>query len=111
MRPKVDLADVVVAQHRGVSGVGGVVSSTVVDGAAGGEGQARLQPVLLDEPPGAVLQPLAGSQRQNKDTDQLLPPWMYRKNCPLGSAMKPLSQCPQLPQLHLTRCQSWSCRV
>lgn len=68
VRPKVDLADVVVAQHRGVSGVGGVVSSTVVDGAAGGEGQARLQPVLLDEPPGAVLQPLAGSHRQRTKT-------------------------------------------
>lgn len=42
MRPKVDFADVVVAQHRGVSCVGGVVGSTVVDGAAGGEGQTCL---------------------------------------------------------------------
>lgn len=45
---KVNLADVVVAQHSGVSRVGGVVSSTVVDGAAGGKGQAGLEPVLFD---------------------------------------------------------------
>lgn len=56
MSSKVNLADVVVAQHRGVSRVGGVVGSAVVDGAAGGKGQAGLEPVLFDEPPGAVLQ-------------------------------------------------------
>lgn len=65
VRPKVDLADVVVAQHRGISCVGGVVSSTVVDGTACGEGQSRPQAVLLDEPPGTVLQPLAGSHKEN----------------------------------------------
>ena len=58
-RAEVDLADVVVAQHGGVPGVGGVVGGAVVDGAAGGEGQAGLQPVLLDQPAGAVLQTLA----------------------------------------------------
>lgn len=48
MRSEVNLADVVVAQYSGVSCVRGVVSSTVVDGAARGEGQARLQPVFFD---------------------------------------------------------------
>lgn len=53
---EVNLADVVIAQHSGVSGVWRVVGSTVVDGAASGKGQAGLEPVLFDEPPGAVLQ-------------------------------------------------------
>lgn len=53
---EVDLADVVVAQHSGVSCVWRVVGSTVVDGAASGKGQAGLEPILFDEPPGAVLQ-------------------------------------------------------
>lgn len=71
VRPKVNLADVVVAQHSGVSCIGGVVSSTVVDGAAGGESQACLQPVFFDEPPGAVLQPLtAGSRKQRTEEQQ-----------------------------------------
>lgn len=60
MRAEVDLADVVVLQHGGVSGVGSVVSGAVVEGAAGGEGQAGVQSVLLDQLPGAFLQPLAG---------------------------------------------------
>lgn len=69
MRPKVNFADVVVAQHSGVSGVGGVVGSTVVDGAAGWEGQAGFQSVFFDELPGAVLQPLTGrSRKQHKGT-------------------------------------------
>ena len=63
MRSKVNFADVVVAQHGGVSRVGGVVGSAVVDGAAGGEGQACLQPVLSDELPGAVLEPLAARDK------------------------------------------------
>lgn len=63
---KVNLADVVVAQHRGVSCVWRVVGSTVVDGAAGGKGQAGLEPVLLDEPPGAVLQLLTAEKRQER---------------------------------------------
>lgn len=72
MRPEIDFADVVVAQHGGVSGVGGVVSGAVVDGAAGGEGQAGPQPVLLDEPAGAVLQPLAvRSREEHTATDRL----------------------------------------
>lgn len=55
---EVDLADVVVLQHGGVSGVRGVVSRTVVQRAAGGEGQACIQTILLDQLPGTVLQPL-----------------------------------------------------
>lgn len=69
MCSKVNFADIVVAQHRGVSCVWGVVGSTVVDGAAGGEGQACLQPVFFDEPPGAVLQLLtARNRKQHKGT-------------------------------------------
>lgn len=105
MRPKVNLADVVVAQHRGISGVGGIVSSTVVDGAASGEGQSRLQPVLLDESPGAVLQPLAASHKEN--ISYFLPEGIA-KAIPQWRRMKPL---PPISQLHLTRCQSWSCQV
>lgn len=63
---EVNLADVVVAQHSGVSCVWRVVGSTVVDGAAGGEGQAGLEPVLVDEPPGAVLQLLTAEVRNNE---------------------------------------------
>lgn len=66
MSSKVNLADVIVAQHGGVSGIGGVVGRAVVDGAAGGKGQAGLQPVLLDEPPGAVLQLLTAGGRQQQ---------------------------------------------
>lgn len=65
VRSKVNLADVVVAKHRGVSCVWGVVGGAVVDGAASGEGQARLQSVLFDQPPGAVLQLLTA-----RDTNQ-----------------------------------------
>lgn len=60
VRAEVDLADVVVLQDGGVSGVGSVVGSTMVQGAAGGEGQAGVQPVLLDQLTRTVLQPLAG---------------------------------------------------
>lgn len=70
MRSKVNFADVVVAQHRGVSRVGGVVGSAVVDGAASGEGQAGLQPVFFDEPPGAVLQLLTATNRQSSTEGQ-----------------------------------------
>lgn len=59
MCAEVDLADVVVLQDGGVSGVGGVVGGAVVQGAAGGEGQAGVQPVLLDQLTGAILQTLA----------------------------------------------------
>lgn len=58
VRAKVNLADVVVLQHRGVSSVGSVVSGAVVEGAAGGEGQAGVESVLLDQLAGAFLQPL-----------------------------------------------------
>ena len=60
MRAEVDLAHVVVLQHGGVSGVGRVVGGAVVQGAAGGEGQAGVQAALVDQLPGAVLQALAG---------------------------------------------------
>lgn len=59
MRAEIDLADVVVLQDGGVSGVGSVVGSTMVQGAAGGEGQAGVQLVLLYRFTRTVLQPLA----------------------------------------------------
>ena len=40
------------------------MGGAVVDGAAGGEGQARVQPVLLDQPAGAVLEALAARARE-----------------------------------------------
>lgn len=64
MCSKVDFADIVVAQHSGVSCVRGVVGGTVVDGAAGGESQACLKPVFFDELPGAVFQLLTASKRE-----------------------------------------------
>lgn len=70
MRPEVDFADVVVAQHSGISSVGCVVSCAVVDRAAGGKGQTRTQSVLLDELSGTVFQPLTGS---NKEIISFLP--------------------------------------
>lgn len=70
MRSKVNFADVVVAERGGVSCVGGVVRRTVVDGAAGGEGQACAQPVLFDESPGAVLKLLTDRSTKGQ--------WMMR---------------------------------
>lgn len=64
MRSKVNFADVVVAQHGGVSCVWGVVGSTVVDGAAGRKGQTCQKPVFFDEPPGTVLQLLTARDRE-----------------------------------------------
>lgn len=55
MRSKVNFADIIIAQHGRVSCVWGIVGSTVVDGAASGEGQTCLQPIFFDKPPGAVL--------------------------------------------------------
>ena len=46
---EVDLAHVTVLQHRLVARVGGPVRGDVVDGAAGGEGNPRLEAVLLHE--------------------------------------------------------------
>lgn len=66
MSAKVDLADVVVLEDSGVSSIGSVVSSTVVQGAAGGEGQAGVQPVLLYQLTRAVLQPLANQNREGR---------------------------------------------
>ncbi len=64
VRAKVNLADIVVLQDSGVSGVGSVVGSTMVQGAAGGEGQACVQLVLLYQLTRTVLQPLtAGAMR------------------------------------------------
>lgn len=45
---KVDLADIVVLEHCGVAGVGCVVSSTVVEGAAGRKSKASIQPILFN---------------------------------------------------------------
>lgn len=63
---EVDLADVVVLQDGGVPGVGSVVGSTMVEGAAGGEGQAGVQPVLLYQLPGAILQTLAEAAEEGE---------------------------------------------
>ena len=119
MRAEVDLADVVVLQDGGVSGVGSVVGSTMVQGAAGGESQAGVQPVLLDQLTRTVLQPLAGEIK-----------WEDLKTANRGN--KPRVQCSGilfiLAQSHirvdnnsdemdrsdggrLTRFQSWSVRV
>lgn len=62
VRAEVDLADVVVLQDCGVSGVGSVVGSTMVQGAAGREGQAGVQLVLLYQFTRAVLQSLTGGR-------------------------------------------------
>lgn len=58
VRAEVNLADVVVLQHGGVSGVGSVVSGAVIEGAASGEGQAGVESVFLDQLTRAILQPL-----------------------------------------------------
>lgn len=76
MCAEVDFADVIKAQYSGVACVWGVVSSTVVNGAAGGECQARMQPIFLDESPGAVLQLLTEEvtiEGQNHMTAHSLP--------------------------------------
>lgn len=67
VRAEVNLADVVVLQDGGVSGVGSVVGSTMVQGAASGEGQAGAQPILLYQLARAVLQPLAGQRKVMRD--------------------------------------------
>lgn len=67
MRAEVNLADVVVLQHSRISGVGSVVSGAVVEGAAGGEGQAGVESVLLDQLTGTILQPLT-EQDGGKET-------------------------------------------
>lgn len=67
MCAKVYLADVVVLQDGGVSGIGSVVSSTVVQGASGGESQAGVQPVLLYQLTRTVLQPLAAEGKQTNE--------------------------------------------
>lgn len=66
MRAEVDLADVIVLQDGGVSGIGSVVGGAVVEGAAGGEGQAGIQSVLLYQLPGTVLQPLTGGEKRKQ---------------------------------------------
>lgn len=65
--PKINLADVVVLQDCGVPSIRSVVGSTVVEGAASGEGQASVEPVLLYQLTGAAFQPLAW---ETKDTEQ-----------------------------------------
>lgn len=100
MCAKVDLADVVVAQHGRVSGVGGVVGSAVVDGAAGRKSQAGTQPVLLDEPPGAILQLLAATNRKQQ-----------RRAVKDGEHEVGESFDESSAGSFLTRCRSWSSPV
>lgn len=66
MRAEVNLADVVILQHGGISSVGSVVSGAVVEGAAGGEGQASVESVLLDQLTGAFFQPLTGQEGERE---------------------------------------------
>lgn len=64
---KVDLAHVVILQHGGVSSVGCVMSSAVIERAAGGKSQTCFQSILLNQPPAALLQLLTESERQRED--------------------------------------------
>lgn len=64
---KVDLAHVVILQHGGVSSVGCVMSSAVIERAASGKSQTCFQSILLNQPPAALLQPLTESERQRED--------------------------------------------
>lgn len=66
VRAEVDLADVIILQHSGVSGIGSVVGGAVVEGTAGGEGQAGIQSILLYQLTGAVLQPLTGGEKRKQ---------------------------------------------
>lgn len=59
---EVDLADIIVLQDSGISGIGSVVGSTMVQGAASREGQAGVQPVLLYQLTRTVLQSLTGGE-------------------------------------------------
>ena len=70
--PKVNLADVVVLQHRLVAAVGRPVRRHVVDRAAGGEGDPRLQPVLLHQLAVEVLELLADVGHQHARLDRRL---------------------------------------
>ena len=58
VRAKVNFADIVVLKHRGVACVWGVVSGTVVQRAARGEGQPCIQTILLYQHPRTALQTL-----------------------------------------------------
>jgi len=79
VRAEVDLADVIVLQDGGVSGVGGVVGCTMVQGAAGGEGQAGVQPVLLYQLTGTILQTLAGGAEEQNEKHELEIKKSYKK--------------------------------
>lgn len=101
--PKINLADVVVLQDCGVPSIRSVVGSTVVEGAASGEGQASVQPVLLDQLTGAAFQSLAWETNDVKNVNQ-------RTSAePNQTPSSDLQRC----SFHssLTRCQSWSDRV
>jgi hypothetical protein len=50
MNAVVDLADVVVLQDGGIAGIRSVVCSAMVDAATGGESQARIESLLVDQP-------------------------------------------------------------
>lgn len=70
MCAKINLADVVVLQDGGVSGVGSVMGSTMVQGTAGREGEPSVEPVFLNQLPGTIFQTLAGQRRGNKVRQQ-----------------------------------------
>lgn len=66
---EVNLAHVVVLEDCGVSSVRCVVSSTVIQRAAGGKRQPCVQTVLFDQLPTAVLQPLAEPEKTQRKRD------------------------------------------
>lgn len=93
---KVDLAHVIILQYGGVSSVGCVMSSTVIERAAGGKSQTCFQSILLNQPPTALLQPLTESKRQ-------------RENKRLGMRIKInelnyISYCLVHIHIHIIRC-------
>ena len=72
VRPKVNLAHVAVLQHRLVARVGRPVRGHVVERAAGREGNAGLEAVLLDAPPVQPLQLLAHVGHEHARPDHVL---------------------------------------
>lgn len=108
---KVDFADIIIAQHGGVSCIRGVVGSTVVDGAACGEGQAGPQSIFIDEFPGAVLQLLTAkaieSGNRGTITDKNNKTAVRTDGAPGNSSQSFQHQSSK----RLTRCQSWSSPV
>ncbi len=69
MHAVVNLAHVIIGKNGGVAGVRRVVGSTVVEGAARGEGQPCLEAILLDELAVCVLDHVADLQHSHAGLD------------------------------------------